>query len=125
MYEVKVVSDFSASHSLRNYGGKCEFIHGHNWKVEVIYSSLKLDDVGLVIDFKILKERLQIVLEELDHTNLNDVAYFSKFNPSSENISYYIFMCLGKDPVLMSKAKLMRVNVWETDTSCASYYESV
>ncbi len=123
MYEVKVIDEFSASHSLRNYGGKCERIHGHNWKVEVIYDGNKLDNTGLVIDFKVLKEKLNRVLDQLDHIDLNSLDYFKKFNPSSENIAYYIYMNLSKDPELMDKARLRRVNVWENDKSCASYYE--
>ena len=123
MYEVKVLSEFSASHRLRDYGGKCEQIHGHNWKVEIIYSGNKLDNIGLVIDFKILKDKLNKVLDELDHSDLNNLDYFKKFNPSSENIAYFIFMQLSRDPELLDKARLQRVNVWENDTSCASYYE--
>ena len=123
MYEIKVLGEFSSSHRLRDYGGKCEKVHGHNWKVEVVYSGNKLDNVGLVIDFKILKERLNIVIDELDHMDLNTLDYFKKFNPSSENIAYYIFMKLSKDPELLDKAHLQRINVWENDRSCASYYE--
>jgi len=123
MYEVKVTGEFSASHYLRDYGGKCEKLHGHNWKVTVAYEGVNLDAHGLVIDFKILKECLTRVLEELDHVNLNDLGYFQKFNPSSENIAYYIFMQLSKNPELYHKARLRCVTVSETDTSSASYYE--
>jgi 6-pyruvoyltetrahydropterin/6-carboxytetrahydropterin synthase len=123
MYEVKVIDEFSASHQLRDYIGKCENAHGHNWKVEVICRGKNLNKFGLVFDFKILKEKLGAILEVLDHVNLNDLEYFKKFNPSSENIAYYIYMYLSKDAELIQQAKVLRINVWENDTSCASYYE--
>lgn len=123
MYEVSVRGDFSSSHHLRDYDGKCENVHGHNWNVEVVYMSEKLNNVGLVIDFKILKEKLNEVLDTLDHTDLNAIQYFQKFNPSSENIAYYIFMQLSKIPDLYNKAQLKCVRVWETEGSCATYYE--
>ena len=123
MYEVKVVSEFSSAHSLRNYGGKCEQSHGHNWKVEVLCSSQTLDNIGLVIDFKVLKDKLNAILDVLDHQNLNDIDYFKKFNPSSENIAYYIYLQLSKDSAITQKVTLKQINVWENDRSCASYYE--
>jgi 6-pyruvoyltetrahydropterin/6-carboxytetrahydropterin synthase len=123
MYEVKIQTTFSASHHLRDYEGPCEKRHGHNWKVEVIYESQKLDQIGMVIDFKILKEKVKTVLAVLDHTDLNEVDNFKKFNPSSENIASYIYFNLAKDHTLNEKARLQRVNVWETEHSCASYYE--
>lgn len=123
MYEVKIQTSFSASHHLRDYEGPCEMRHGHNWKVEVVYVSQTLDQTGMVIDFKILKEKVNAVLAELDHTDLNEVENFKKFNPSSENIAAYIYFNLSKDHTLNEKARLHRVDVWETDRSCASYYE--
>ncbi|MBU1862703.1 MAG: 6-carboxytetrahydropterin synthase QueD [Candidatus Omnitrophica bacterium] len=123
MYEVKVLSEFSASHHLRDYGGKCERRHGHNWKVEIICEADTLDNIGLVVDFKWLKEKVKVIVEELDHVELNDLDYFKKFNPSSENIAYYIFMQLSKAPEITQKVRLRRVNIWENDSSRASYYE--
>ena len=76
-----------------------------------------------MVDFKILKEKLNAVLDVLDHVELNDIEYFKKFNPSSENIAYYIFMQLSKISELAQKVCVRRINVWENDTSCASYYE--
>jgi len=119
MYRVKIISSFSAAHSLRGYLGKCEELHGHNWKVEVVVWSKKLDSTGLVIDFSKLKNILNSVLEELDHKYLNKLAYFKKNNPTSENIAFYIFNNIKKR--LNKKINLVEVNVWETDTSCASY----
>ncbi len=92
IYKVQVSLDFSAAHSLRNYDGKCERLHGHNFVVEVEVEGRKLDkDVEVLIDFKVLKKQLKEILDGLDHINLNDHPYFQSINPSSENIAKYIF----------------------------------
>ena len=92
VFRVQVSLNFSAAHSLRNYGGKCERLHGHNFVVETEVEGRELNrEVEILIDFKVLKGMLKEILEELDHTNLNDHPYFKKNNPSSENIAKYIF----------------------------------
>ncbi len=116
MYEVSVLLEFSAAHLLRNYKGRCENLHGHNWKVEIRVSSKEPDKQGMVVDFKELKKRSAAVLDELDHTNLNDVEYFKKVNPTSENIAKYIY-----DRVKVQGLKIKAVTVWESDTSSATY----
>lgn len=120
MYKIKIISNFSAAHSLRGYKGKCESLHGHNWKVEVSVSSDKLNSLGMVIDFHELKKITNQVLEELDHKHLNDLEYFKKANPSSEEIAHYIFSKL-KELIAMQKCKLEEVLVWETENSSAGY----
>lgn len=120
MYTIKVIANFSAAHFLRGYKGKCENLHGHNWKVEAIVLSEKLDDLGMVMDFGDLKAHLKNVLEELDHKLLNDLEYFKAFNPSSENICRYIFENLSKY-IPIKLGKLQEIRVWETESSCASY----
>ncbi|MDP2923516.1 MAG: 6-carboxytetrahydropterin synthase QueD [Candidatus Omnitrophota bacterium] len=122
MYKIKVISNFSAAHSLRGYKGKCESLHGHNWKVEVLASSEKLNSLGMVIDFHELKRITNKVLEELDHKHINELEYFSKVNPSSEAIARYIFSKLKKI-IAKQKCKLEEVLVWETENSCAAYSE--
>lgn len=122
MYKIKVISNFSAAHSLRGYKGKCESLHGHNWKVEVLASSEKLNSLGMVIDFHELKRITNKVLEELDHKHINELEYFSKVNPSSEAIARYIFLKLKKI-IAKQKCKLEEVLVWETESSCAAYSE--
>ncbi|MFH1752617.1 MAG: 6-carboxytetrahydropterin synthase QueD [Candidatus Omnitrophota bacterium] len=117
MYEVVVKSDFSSAHKLREYKGKCENLHGHNWLVEAAVSSKTLNKNGLLVDFRILKEKLKDILEELDHTNLNELDDFKKKNPTSENIAKYIFDSLKEEGV-----SPQRVSVWESDTSCATYF---
>jgi len=122
MYKVKIIRQFSAAHSLDNYKGKCEALHGHNWKVEVLASSLKLNSSGMVMDFSDLKKITSNVIEELDHHHLNELDYFKEHNPSSEEIAKYIFDKL-KDEITAKGCKLEEIRVWETSTSCASYSE--
>lgn len=130
MYKIKVISYFSAAHNLRNYKGKCETLHGHNWKVEVVVSSNELDKAGMVMDFSGLKKITAAVLEDLDHKYLNDLNYFSNGegdpdkgkNPSSEEISRYIFNKL-KQPMEEKNCRLEEIRVWETENSCAIYHE--
>ena len=119
MYEITVKSDFSAAHQLRSYSGKCENLHGHNWKVEVAVGSKKLNSIGLAFDFKELKEILKQVLEKLDHTFLNELPYFKKYNPTSENIAKWIYDEIGK--VITKNVKLIKVTVFESDNSYATY----
>ena len=120
MYQASIQTQFSAAHFLRNYKGKCENLHGHNWKVEVTVSSETLDDTGMVLDFTILKQKTTTIIERLDHSHLNEISHFAKINPSSENIAAYIYNLLKEElkntPVLLTK-----VSVWESDTSRASY----
>src|SRR5665648_546420 len=91
MYNLKVQGTFSSAHNLRGYKGKCEDLHGHNWIVEVVISSAQLDDIGMVLDFKYLKKKLNVILEQMDHKYLNKLVYFKKINPTSENIAKYIY----------------------------------
>ena len=116
MYSVKVESYFSSAHNLRGYKGKCEELHGHNWKVEAAAQSLSPDKTGMVLDFKLLKKKLNEILEKLDHKYLNKIAYFKRINPTSENIARYIFEQLKTEiPEIKS------VTVWENNTSSATY----
>lgn len=118
MFEIRVISVFSSAHKLRGYKGKCEELHGHNWKVEVFVSSDDLDKIGMVIDFKRLKMALGQILKKLDHSYINDLAYFKKINPTSENIAKYIYQKLAAKT---KSIKVKKVTVWESDTSAASY----
>jgi 6-pyruvoyltetrahydropterin/6-carboxytetrahydropterin synthase len=122
MYEVKIVTQFAAAHRLENFNGKCESLHGHNWKVEVFLAGKDLDGAGLLLDFGVVKARTKQVLEEIDHKYLNELAAFQDRNPSSENLACYLYERLG---AILNRdgVKVRRVNVWESDTSCASYYQ--
>lgn len=121
MFELKIRDNFSAAHNLRNYKGKCEHLHGHNYIVTVTFYSKKLDKNGLVIDFAVLKEKLKKVLDTIDHKYLNkDIDFFTKNNPSAENIAKYIFKLLKKE---IKYPKLKDISVYETENSVAIYSE--
>jgi len=122
MYEILVRSDFSGAHSLRGYKGKCEALHGHNWRIEARFESTFLNNIGIAGDFKILKSRLKAVLRKLDHSHLNRLEPFKKSNPSAENIARYIFKGL-RGSFKRGNLSVKSVSVWESDNSCATYYE--
>lgn len=120
MYELKIVSQVAAAHQLREFQGKCEQLHGHNWKIEVYVTGDTLGEDGLLIDFGLIKKDTKKVLDELDHKFLNELEPFKKENPSSENIARYIYESLSQtldnDAIRVSK-----VTAWESDTACATY----
>lgn len=119
MYSLKVEGSFSSAHNLRGYKGKCEDLHGHNWRIEAVVKSSGLNNIGIVVDFNELKKRLRDVLEEMDHKYLNELAYFKKpggVNPTSENIAKYIY-----EKLKIKISLLASVTVWENPTSCATY----
>ena len=120
MFEITVEETFAAGHALRNYRGKCENVHGHNYRVQVTLAGEQLDSAGLLIDFVELKKALHAVVDRLDHQFLNELPPFDKLNPSAENMARYIFEELGprlpQDRVTVSAVKL-----WETDTASATY----
>ncbi|MCG2713840.1 MAG: 6-carboxytetrahydropterin synthase QueD [Candidatus Omnitrophica bacterium] len=119
MFNLKVGSSFSSAHNLRGYKGKCEDLHGHNWRVEITVKSNKLDNIGMVLDFKYLKNKLNAVLDKMDHKYLNKLSIFKKANPTSEHIAKYIYGQLKSQIPLLSC-----VTVWENSTSAATYEPS-
>ncbi len=121
LFEVKVVCDFSAAHMLRNFKGKCEHLHGHNWKIEVVIRGSRLNESEILLDFGELKETTRNILNELDHKFLNDLEYFKEHNPSSENIARYIFQELSKR-LNTERVWVYSVSAWESPNSCATYY---
>lgn len=122
MYELTVKASFSAAHSLRDYDGPCSNVHGHNWIVEVVACGEKLQPNGMLMDFGDIKKAVSAVLSPLDHTNLNDVQPFDRVNPTSENLARWIYEQVG-ERVNAPGRKVVRVNVREAETSCASYFE--
>ncbi len=118
MFEVRVETNFSSAHHLLNYKGKCENPHGHNWKVEVYAKGSELDKSNILIDFKVLKKKVNEIVDYLDHKDLNELEEFKGQSPSSEFIAKFIFTEAKKVIPQVS-----RVNVWETTTSRASYFE--
>lgn len=121
-YEVSVIRTFSAAHALRGYRGKCENLHGHNWKIRVAASGEVLGNTGMLVDFTDLKSYVELVLSRLDHRNLNDVPPFNKINPTAENIAYFVFSRLKAE--LPKGVSLSEVEVWESETSSAKFMAS-
>jgi 6-pyruvoyltetrahydropterin/6-carboxytetrahydropterin synthase len=122
LYELKIVTHMAAAHQLREYGGPCEKLHGHNWKIEVYITGAELGEDGLLIDFRRVKEATATFLEKWDHTFLNEVEPFRSVNPSSENIARYIYQSLSRD-LNDRKVKVSKVTAWESETACATYME--
>ena len=123
MYELKVITHFAAAHRLANFYGKCEALHGHNWKVEISVRAAALDDAGLVLDFGQIKARAKEILAELDHTYLNDLPAFREQNPSSENLARYLFERLSAT-LNDGRVTVTRVAVWESEQTSAAYFLS-
>ncbi len=122
IFEVKVISGFAAAHNLLNFRGKCENLHGHNWKVEVVLRGARLQDNGILVDFGEVKQAVREALEELDHKHLNELPYFSRNNPSSENIARFVFERLS-EKLNSPDCSLYRVSAWESADACATYME--
>jgi len=118
MFEVRIETSFSSAHHLLNYKGKCENMHGHNWKVEVCAKGEVLDKSNILIDFKILKKVVNEIIDYLDHKDLNELEEFKAQSPSSEFIAKYIYKKVREKIPCVS-----RVNVWEAAASRASYWE--
>ncbi|ADJ26743.1 6-pyruvoyl tetrahydropterin synthase and hypothetical protein [Dehalogenimonas lykanthroporepellens BL-DC-9] len=118
MYRISVESHFDSAHFLRGYGGKCEQLHGHRYRVMVKVAAAELDDTGLACDFTELKALLKPVLARYDHTLLNDVPPFDTINPSAENIARVIFEALAPE---ITGVQLESVTVWESPESSAEY----
>ncbi|MDH3348508.1 MAG: 6-carboxytetrahydropterin synthase QueD [Desulfobulbaceae bacterium] len=121
MFDIFIKTHFSGGHHLRNYPGDCEKPHGHNWKVKVTVRAEKLDALGMGIDFKVLKKQVNLIVDELDHCDLNEHPSFKDKNPSSEHIAQFLFSCL-KDPLHTDRYCLHTVQVRETDNSGVIYY---
>ena len=121
MFEVSVQETFAAGHALRNYRGKCENPHGHNYRIEVTFRGPELDATGLLVDFVMVKRLMHAVIDRLDHQFLNDLEPFAAVNPSAENIAKYFYDQISVGLDAGAAAGLGQVRVWETDTSSATY----
>ncbi len=121
MFEIAVEETFAAGHSLRNYHGKCEKVHGHNYKVQVVLTGDRLNEAGLLMDFSDVRSRLRALIERLDHQFLNDLPPFDLINPSAENMAKYFFDELSTSLPAERGVKLCYVRIWETDTASATY----
>lgn len=120
MYELKITTQFGAAHQLKDTGGECENLHGHNWNIEVCVKGERLDKNGLLVDFKVLKNETKEIIDKLDHKYLNELAWFRDMNPTSENISRLIYELLSRK-INNENISVSRVTTWESDTACATY----
>jgi 6-pyruvoyltetrahydropterin/6-carboxytetrahydropterin synthase len=120
-YSVNVTRDFSSAHALRDYHGKCEHLHGHNWKVELTITGSKLDKSGMLVDFVRAKMLLEETLMSLDHKYLNNIPQFRKTNPTAENIAAFIYASLKTEMKAFGRTglKISKVKVWESEATWA------
>ena len=124
MFEVTIEETFAAGHALRNYRGKCENVHGHNYRCQVTVEGEQLDSIGLLVDFVELKRVVHSVLDRLDHQWLNEYPPFNDINPSAENIAKYIYDEILSGLGTKDGVRLAAVKLWETDTASAIYRPS-
>ncbi len=120
MYELKVVTKFAAAHQLTMVGSKCENMHGHNWKVEVHVTGEKLDESGVVMDFGEIKKHVAAIMSMLDHKYLNELEFFQRSQPSSENIASFVAGQL-QQRIDTPSVRVSRVTAWESDDASATY----
>jgi 6-pyruvoyltetrahydropterin/6-carboxytetrahydropterin synthase len=122
MFEVAVEQSFASAHALRNYKGRCENVHGHNWKVRVVIEGEKLDATGMLVDFLDVKSFMGEILDRIDHQFLNEIPPFDVVNPSAENIAEYFYQQmtgrLAETPV---PVRIREVKIWETEIQSATY----
>ncbi len=119
MFELTVRGEFSSAHFLRDYEGKCRNLHGHTWKVAVTVKGSRLNKIGVMTDFVELKAHLRALLEQLDHTCINDLEYFKTHNTTTENIARFIHAQYG---ARVKPLKMVKVQVWESDNADVVYY---
>ena len=122
MFEVAVEQSFASAHALRNYKGRCENVHGHNWKVRVVIEGEQLDATGMLVDFLDVKSFMGEILDRIDHQFLNEIPPFDVINPSAENIAEYFYQQmtgrLAETPV---PVRIREVKIWETEIQSATY----
>ena len=120
MYEITITRSFSAAHVLKDIGGKCEGLHGHNFVVEVSLAAPGLNKEGLLLDFRILKEWTDEILDGLDHKYLNELPYFKNMNPSAENLAHFLYGQVT-EKASGQNIEVSCVTVWESENAKASY----
>ena len=122
MFQVSVEETFSSGHALRGYKGKCENVHGHNYRVQITLEGPQLDSIGLLVDFTHLKQVIREIIKRLDHQFINDLEPFTTINPSAENLAKYFYEeVISKVKDLPAGARVTDAVIWETDTAFARY----
>jgi 6-pyruvoyltetrahydropterin/6-carboxytetrahydropterin synthase len=120
MYKLNVKGAFSSAHKLTGYDGPCQNLHGHNWKVRLCVMCDTLDEIGLAMDFGILKTQLNSLLDSLDHQFLNELPAFQTMNPTSENLARFIFEQMGQK-LSQCACEVVEVEIWESDKASVVY----
>ncbi|RJQ49136.1 MAG: 6-carboxytetrahydropterin synthase QueD [Gammaproteobacteria bacterium] len=121
-YTLKIVEDFASAHTLRDYPGDCNRMHGHNWKIEVEVVAQRLDAAGMGVDFKVIKQATRSLARQLDHRYLNDIEPFDKVNPTAENLAAFFYQGLSR-ALNTPHLRVSSVTLWETERACARYSE--
>jgi 6-pyruvoyltetrahydropterin/6-carboxytetrahydropterin synthase len=122
MFEVAVEQGFASAHALRNYKGRCENVHGHNWKVRVVIEGEKLDQTGMLVDFLDVKSLMGEIVDRIDHQFLNEIPPFDVVNPSAENIAEYFYQQMaGRLEGTPVPVRIREVKIWETEIQSATY----
>ena len=124
MYRLKTAAAFEAAHRIDDYPGKCRRLHGHNWSVEVEITGMTLDELGMLVDFKLVKQKLMTVLDKLDHQYLNELPMFAANSPTAENLAKFVFDELTAEQFLRDGVVVAAVSVWESPQSCVTYSPS-
>lgn len=122
MFVLKIVTDFSSAHSLRNYPGNCARLHGHNWQIEVLVKATQLNELGIAIDFREIKQQTKTVIEKLDHQYLNEIPPFDTLNPTAENLAKYLYEQISS-LINDENVRVCEVIVWETAKASVAYSE--
>jgi len=122
-YTLRVLTDFASAHTLRDYPGQCANLHGHNWKVEVEVEATSLDEMGMAVDFKVVKNHAREIAGRLDHQYLNDVEPFTRINPTAENIAQWFFREMARE-IDRPGLRVSALTLWETERASVRYAES-
>jgi len=121
-YTLKILTDFASAHTLRDYPGACARMHGHNWKVEAEVRTRSLDELGMGVDFKVIKQATRDIAARLDHRYLNELEPFTEINPTAEHIAAYFFRELSAQ-LNNERIRVHAVTLWETERACVRYAE--
>lgn len=121
-YTLRILADFASAHTLRGYPGACARMHGHNWKVEVEVEARQLDEVGMGVDFKVIKTATRELAAQLDHRYLNELEPFTEINPTAENIAAHFYRELSQ-ALNQPHIRVSAVTLWETERACVRYEE--
>lgn len=121
-YTLKIVTDFASAHTLRDYPGACSRMHGHNWKVELELESTQLNEIGMAVDFKAMKQTTNEVCDRLDHRYLNEIEPFTEINPTAENMAAWLFQEIAKK-LNTDTLRVSSLTLWETERACVRYSE--